>query len=159
MCVYKHLAIDLAKTMAARLPAVVYMLSAVVFACLLRSHAGADVQQSSPAWPLAAPIIRPTRSSNQAVLPAAAPAAADAPTAGAASPLPAVQPTTASRGGAAAAPSAPAQAPEQAVPAALRRRSLSEDTVFTQGMLPLDNRGQAVRALRTLPSNCSLSKT
>ena len=141
------------------MPAVAHLLSAVVFACLLRSHAAAIVQQSSPAWPLAARMDRPTRSSDQAVLPAAAPGAADAPAAGAASPLPAVQPTTASRGDAAAAPSALAQAPEQAVPAALQQRSLSEDTEFTQGMLPLDNHGRAVRALCTLPGNTYLPGT
>ena len=141
------------------MPAIVHLLSAVVFACLLRLHAAASVQQPSPAWPLAARMDRPTSSSDQAVLPAAAPGAADAPAAGAASPLPAVQPTTASRGDAAAAPSEVAQAPEQAVPAALRQRSLSEDTVFTQGMLPLDNRGRPVRALRTLPGDFYLSDT
>ena len=139
--------------MPARLPAVAHLLPAVAFACLLRLHAAASVQLPSPAWPLAAQRTWPTSSKGQAVLPAAAPGAADAPFVGAASPLPAVQPTTASGGDAAAAPGARAQAPEQAVPAALQRRSLAEDAVFTQGMLPLDNRGQPVRALRTLPSN------
>lgn len=102
---------------------------------------------------------RPTRSSDQAVLPAAAPGAADPPTADVASPLPAVQPTIASRGDAAAALGAPAQSPEQAIPAALQRRRLSEDTVFTQGMLPLDNHGRPVRALCTLPSDTHLPST
>ena len=83
----------------------------------------------------------------------------DAPSAGAASPLPAVQPPTASRGDAAPAPGGLAQAPGQAVPAALQRRSLAEDAVFTQGMRPLDNRGQPVRALRTLHGKKHLAIT
>lgn len=131
----------------ARMPVVAHPLLAVILACLLRLHAAANTQRPGPAWPLAAQSDWPI-SRDQAVLPAVAPSSADAPAAGVASPLPALQPTMARRGDT-AAPSALAPAPEQAEPAALQRRRLSEDTLFTQGMLPLDNRGQTVRALCT----------
>ena len=142
------------------MPNVAHPLSAVLLACLLCLNAAASMQQ--PSSPGALRGDWPTSSSGQAVLPAVAPSAADAPAAGEASPLPAPRPTVTSWGGAAAAPSALAPVPGQPGSPALLRRSSPEDAVFTQGMLPLDNHGRTVRALCTfpcyfLPVTCNLS--